>query len=435
MHLNVYQEASDKKTDRFVPQPVRIARMSGSAHTSIESRQVSMRQSITNDVATIGRISAVPAILRVITESTGMGFAAVARVTDTTWTACAVLDTLNFGLKPGGDLELTSTICHEIRSSHKAVVIDHVALDPRFCDHHTPKRYRFQSYISVPVILSDGTFFGTICALDPQPAKLIGTAIEAMMISFARLLALQIEAEQSMRQVQADLLAEREIAELREQFIAVLGHDLRNPLFAINAGAELLLRKSVDDKALNIVRHILTSGKRATQLVDDVLDFARGRLGNGIPLNLQDCEGLNATLEHVVSEVQRVHPQRRIESSISTPTRIRCDHQRIAQLLSNLVANAIHHGDGKGAVQVGVEVRDELFRISVTNQGEPIPEDVMARLFLPYSRPATDEPQAGLGLGLYIASEIALAHKGRIDVVSTHELGTTFTFSMPVSAR
>ncbi|RRV06883.1 sensor histidine kinase [Pseudomonas sp. v388] len=393
-----------------------------------------MRQSITNDVATIGRISAVPAILQVIVESTRMGFAAVARVTDTTWTACAVLDTLEFGLKPGGDLELTSTICHEIRSSQQAVVIDHVALDPRFCDHHTPKRYRFQSYISVPVVLSDGTFFGTICALDPKPARLIGTSVEAMMMSFARLLALQIEAEQTMLQVQADLLAEREIADWREQFIAVLGHDLRNPLFAINASAELLLRRSLDDKSRGIVQHILTSGTRATQLVDDVLDFARGRLGSGIPLSLHDCDGLEATLEHVISEVQRVHPHRRIESSIDTLMRIRCDHERIAQLLSNLVSNAITHGDTEGSVQVWAGVGGDRFLISVTNQGAAIPPDVLARLFMPYSRPVTDEPQSGLGLGLYIASQIAIAHKGRIDVISTREQGTTFIFSMPFTS-
>ena len=178
-----------------------------------------MRHSVANDIATISRISAVPAILQVITESTGLGFAAIARVTESAWTACAVLDNLSFGLKPGGELELTSTICHEIRSSHKSVVIDHVAEDALFCEHHTPRLYNFQSYISVPVFLTNGSFFGTICALDPKPAKLLGTPVQAMMESFARLLALQIEAEENMQQVQADLLAEREVAELREQFI------------------------------------------------------------------------------------------------------------------------------------------------------------------------------------------------------------------------
>ncbi|KPW15522.1 Sensor histidine kinase [Pseudomonas cannabina pv. alisalensis] len=393
-----------------------------------------MRHSVANDIATISRISAVPAILQVITESTGLGFAAIARVTESSWTACAVRDNLNFGLEPGGELELTSTICHEIRSSHQPVVIDHVAQDALFCEHHTPRLYNFQSYISVPVFLTDGSFFGTICALDPKPAKLNGTPIQAMMVSFARLLALQIEAEESMQQVQADLLAEREVAELREQFIAVLGHDLRNPLFAITASAELLQRHTPDEKTLQIARHILTSGKRASQLVDDVLDFARGRMGHGIPLSIHDAEGLDNMLEHVVSEIQRVYPSRLIESGIGRLERIRCDHERIAQLLSNLVSNAITHGDADSPVQVAAEVQGELFLLSVTNQGEPIPECVRSRLFQPYSRPVTDAPQAGLGLGLYIASEIALAHGGTLSVCSTREQGTIFTFSMPLNS-
>lgn len=393
-----------------------------------------MRQSISHDVATISRISAVPAILQVITESTGLGFAAVARVTEDSWTACAVLDNLGFGLKPGGELELTSTICHEIRSSHQPVVIDHVAEDELFCAHHTPRRYNFQSYISIPIFLTDGSFFGTICALDPKPAKLTGTPVEAMMVSFARLLALQIEAEENMQQVQADLLAEREVAELRDQFIAVLGHDLRNPLFAINASAELLLRRPLDDKTLQVARHILTSGKRASQLVDDVLDFARGRMGHGIPLSIQNAHGLDKTLEHVVSEIQRVHPDRLIRSDIGALELIRCDHERIAQLLSNLVSNAITHGASESSVEVVAGVRGDLFVLSVANQGEPIPESVRSQLFLPYSRPITSEPQAGLGLGLYIASQIALAHGGTLEVNSTHEGGTVFTFSMPLKS-
>ncbi|MGV6397052.1 sensor histidine kinase [Pseudomonas caspiana] len=393
-----------------------------------------MRQSIAEDVAMIGRISAVPAILQVISETTRMGFAAVARVTDSSWTACAVLDKLNFGLQPGGELELTTTICHEIQASqlHESVIIDCVSEDDKYRLHHTPQLYKFQSYISVPVFLSDGSFFGTICALDPKPANLKNTPIESMMISFARLLAIQIEAEESLERAREDLRVEREVSEWREQFIAVLGHDLRNPLFAITASAELLLRKPLDEKAHRIAQHILTSGKRASHLVDDVLDFARGRIGHGIPLSLRECDDLEAALEHVIAEVQHIHPSRRIRSSIAGLEQVRCDRERIAQLLSNLVANAIVHGDSNGEVEVAAGIAVGELCISVSNQGEPIPEDVLPQLFQPYSRPGAEEPQAGLGLGLYIASQIAQAHGGRLDVRSTRDDGTTFTFSMPL---
>jgi signal transduction histidine kinase len=362
-----------------------------------------------------------------------MRFAVVARVTEKSWTACAVLDTLGFGLKVGGELDVATTLCHEIRGTHDTVVIDHVSQDELYCNHHTPRIYKFESYISVPVFRTDSSFFGTICALDPNPANLKGSAIQPMMESFARLLAIQMESEENYQRTEAELIKEREVADLREQFIAVLGHDLRNPLFAITAGAELLLRKLHDGKASRIAQHILTSGQRATRLVDDVLDFARGRMGAGITVTLEPCPDLAEALAHVVAEVQRVHPERLIRMRIGDLQGIHCDRERVTQLLSNLVANAIHHGTSDGAVDVSAEILDDTFVLGVLNQGSPIDAAIMARLFQPFSRPNAETPQSGLGLGLYIANQIALAHGGRMEVVSTAEAGTLFSFRLPLA--
>ena len=392
-----------------------------------------MGQTAAADIATIGRISAVPAILQVIRELTGLRFCAVARVTENSWTACAVLDQLDFGLQVGGELEVATTLCHEIRQAHQSVVIDKASEDPLYHNHHTPRIYQFESYISVPIFRIDGRFFGTICALDPNPAPLKSSTIQSTMESFARMLALQIEAEENQQHTEAALKQERETSQLREQFIAVLGHDLRNPLFAISAGAEMLLRKLPEPANQQRARHILTSAQRATRLVDDVLDFARGSFGNGIPVNIEPCADLDAALRHVISEVQSVHPDRVITSSIGDLHSVPCDRERVAQLLSNLVANAVAHGDPQGPVVVDAQIKDGHFILSVKNQGL-IAEDALAHLFRPYSRPASDTPQTGLGLGLYIASQIAQSHGGKLDVVSTAPQGTTFTFSLPVQA-
>lgn len=391
-----------------------------------------MAKTVAADIATIGRINAVPAILQVICETTGMRFAAVARVTETSWTACAVLDTLGFGLDVGGELDVSTTLCHEIRASHQTIIIDKASEDEQYCDHHTPRIYRFESYISVPVFRTDGSFFGTICALDPRPANLKSSAIRPMMESFARLLSVQMETEENYQRTEAALVEEREIADLREQFIAVLGHDLRNPLFAIGAGAELLQRRIHDEKNLGIVRHIHTSARRASQLIEDVLDFARGRLGAGIVVNLQDCPELAKSLEHVVSEIQRVHPQRSIELKIGDLSGIVCDVERVGQLLSNLVSNAISHGAPQSPVRVLAHVDEGTFALSVHNQGEPIPAAVKTQLFKPFSRPGHNSPRSGLGLGLYIAHQIALAHGGHMDVSSTEAGGTLFVFNLPL---
>ena len=391
-----------------------------------------MSTAITADLATIARINAVPAILQVICETTGMRFVAVARVTENNWTACAVLDNLGFGLGVGGELDVATTLCHEIRGSHQTIVIDKASEDQRYCQHLTPRQYRFESYISVPVFRTDGSFFGTICALDPAPANLTGSAIQPMMESFARLLTIQIESEEVAQQTEAALKKELAIAELREQFIAVLGHDLRNPLFAITAGAELLVKRLDDERSLTIAQHILTSGRRATQLVRDVLDFARGRLGNGIVVNIQPCPDLDTALRHVASELQRVYPQRVIRLHIGDLTGVCCDRERVTQLLSNLLANALNHGDAHSPVDVSARIEHQVFILGVHNQGAPIAAVVMAQLFQPFSRPLDGTPQSGLGLGLYIANQIAVAHGGRMEVVSSREAGTLFSFRLPL---
>jgi len=389
-----------------------------------------MMQTAAADIATIGRISAVPAILQVIRELTGLRFAAVARVTEDSWTACAVLDQLDFGLQVGGELDVVTTLCHEIRAAHTSVVIDKASEDPLYRDHHTPRLYKFESYISVPVFRTDGRFFGTICALDPNPAQLKSSSIQSTMESFARMLALQIEAEENAQRTETALLQERETAELREQFIAVLGHDLRNPLFAISAGAEMLLRKHPDPAIEVRIRNILGSAQRATRLVDDVLDFARGRLGKGIPVDIQPCADLTEAVQQVVTEIRNVHPQRTIRASIGDLQGLPCDRARIAQLLSNLLANAVAHGDPEGDIEVIAQVEHGALMLGVKNQGH-IPEAILPHLFQPYSRPTGSTPQAGLGLGLYIASQIAQSHGGHLHVASTAQSGTLFTFSLP----
>jgi GAF domain-containing protein len=126
------------------------------------------------------------AILREICDATGMGFAAVARVTDRRWIACQVEDRVDFGLDPGGELKVKETICDEIRDSGEAIVFDDASKDIKWSRHPVPVLYGFRSYCSFPVYLADGTFFGTLCAIDPQPRQVADETIVAMFTTFAR---------------------------------------------------------------------------------------------------------------------------------------------------------------------------------------------------------------------------------------------------------
>ncbi|WP_199170633.1 GAF domain-containing sensor histidine kinase [Caulobacter sp. FWC2] len=387
--------------------------------------------SIDSDIAAIGRIDVVPKILDVVCRTTGMGFAAVARVTGERWVACAVKDDIAFGLKPGGELELTSTICDEIRLSGVAVVIDHVAEDPDFRDHHTPAQYGFQSYISTP-IRCDGQFFGTLCAIDPDPARLRTPEIIGMFELFADMIGSQLEIQQRLARSQAALLDAQATSELRDQFIAVLGHDLRNPLAAIDGGVRLLNKTPLNERGTWVVGEITKSVARMADLIDDVLDFARGRLGGGIGIERRENLGLAESLEEVVNELRTGNPTRVVISDIRLSQAPAVDIGRINQLLSNLVGNALTHGAKDQPVRIEALDEGGVFRVSVANGGAPIPADTAQRLFQPFVRISSAPTQGGLGLGLYIASEIARAHGGTLTVTSDeHE--TRFTFAMPIA--
>ena len=388
---------------------------------------------IAEDIAAVARIEAVPRLLKVLCETTGMGFAAVARVTDEKWVACAVEDCVSFGLQPGGELPLKTTLCHDVRSTDEAIFIDHASQDPVFCTHHTPRIYGIESYASVPIRLPDGEYFGNLCAIDAQPHRMREPKVVAMFELFAQLIALQLESDRRQERTQTLLMDERAAGELREQFIAVLGHDLRNPLAAIAMGATLLQRKASDPAAVvTAAQRIERSARRMSGLINDVLDFARGRLGSGIGVEFAETATLGPSLEGVVAELREAHPDRQVDSDIAVDGLLRCDPERIQQLLSNLLANALSHGLASAPVRVVARREGNDVVVEVHNEGEPIPADRLDKVFAPFWRQTA--AREGLGLGLYISSQIARSHGGQLTVASSAEHGTTFAARLPIGS-
>lgn len=395
--------------------------------------QAVSEESIAHDIAAINRIEAVPTILKAVAHATGMRFAAVARVTESRWTACAVHDSIGFGLQPGAELALETTLCNEIRQNGKPLSFGHASLPPVFANHPAPGRHGFESHISVPIVRHDGRFFGTLCALDPLPAKLDDPHVLQTLELFAQLIAAQLDSDDRLARSDQELSASHDRARLREQFIAVLGHDLRNPLQAISMAAEMLLLDPLPAAAQRNVRRIQGSVEHMSEMIHDVLDFARGRLGGGIPVALHAHDDLAAELQEVVAESRVAHPGRTITAQFALDTAVVCDCRRLAQLLDNLLANALEHGDADRPVRVDARCQDGSFELSVHNDGAAIPPGKLERLFQPFSRTLSDEPGPGLGLGLFIAAEIARAHLGTLSVTSTDGDGTRFTFRMPVA--
>jgi phosphoserine phosphatase RsbU/P len=384
--------------------------------------------SLAADVALVQRIGAVPNILKIICDTTGMGFSAIGRVTETSWTACAVLDRIAFGLQVGGQVEIGTTFCKDVRAAKASMIIDHADADPDYRSHPTPALYGFQSYVAVPILRSTGEVFGTICAFDPLPKTLKSTQILPTMEMFAQLVAAQIELEEQLEMSRTALVDAEAIGQLREQFIAILGHDLRNPVAALSSGLTLLERCSLEARAAGVVKLMRQSCGRIASLIDDTLDFARGRLGGGFPLKLRWMTDLATNLDQIVEEMRSAHPEAAIETSFNFEAAVQCDPDRVCQLLSNLLANALTHGAANAPVFITARSNTDAFYLSVTNAGPPIPTEKIPLLFRPFTRGVTTE--SGLGLGLFIGAEIARSHAGSLKVCSTAD-ATTFTFEMP----
>ncbi len=381
-----------------------------------------------SDIDAIARMESVRTILEVICRTTGLGFAAVARVSEDRWIACAVRDEIAFGLKPGGELPIATTLCNEVRAHRQAIVIDHVAQDEKYREHHTPRQYGFQSYISVPIFRRNGGFFGTLCAIDPRPAALKASSILATFELFAQLIALHLDFQEQAVARDNALLEASKAAELRERFIAVLGHDVRNPLGAILSAASVLERNPEESVATSMTSLIQRSGARISELVENLLDFARGRFGGGLSTRPSDEGDLSSSLSQIIQEFRASSPKHAIESQIVLEHPVRCDTRRIEQMLSNLIANAITHGQPDGPVTVSAISNASDFVLSVANRGTRIPTSRLTTIFEAFRGSKIDS--TGLGLGLYICSEIARAHHGTLDVTSTDE-ETRFIFRMP----
>ena len=391
-------------------------------------------QEVAKAVAAVGRIDAVPTLLEVLCEITGMRFASVARVTDRVWTACAVKDDIHLGVTPGCQFPVSKTLCIESKALRAPIVIEHVSADPRYRTHPVLKRYQIESCVSVPIILSDGRYFGNLCALERNPSRVAEPRILSMFTHFAALIGSQLDRQLLQEQEHRALLDERAAGELREQFIAILGHDLRNPLHAVYASGDMLERKLTDPTLLSIAARIKTNVRRMSSLIDDVLDFARGRLGGGIGVELTEIENINTGLITVVQELQDAQPDCKILSSISVNRSVRCDLGRLQQVASNLLANALAHGLPNSPVKISARADEHDLVLEVWNAGEPIPAESLGKIFEPFWRHSVSASRNGLGLGLHICSQIVRAHQGRISVVSTREYGTQFTARLPLGA-
>lgn len=286
--------------------------------------------------------------------------------------------------------------------------------------------------VGAQVLGAVGVVFREAVSFDEEERAFLGAFAHqcAQALDRARL----YEAEREARlEAQRAEEAARHAVELQEQLVGIVGHDLRTPLAAIRMSAAVLFRRGgLSPEQAKTVGRIASSASRMSRIIHDLLDFTRVRNEGGIPLLRREAD-LASLVRRTVAEVAAVHPDREFQLDLSPAAPVYADPDRLAQVVTNLVGNAIQHGPP--GVLVGVAVRREgaAVALDVHNDGSPIPDDLVGEIFEPFHRGRRGGEGGSLGLGLFIVREIVRAHGGSVDVRSTAGEGTTFTVRLPAS--
>ncbi len=302
-------------------------------------------------------------------------------------------------------------------------------------------RDRLENGYSLSEALRELTHFRAavvdVCTLETEilageHMRLLHGAIDAAMNTVA------VEMDRAARaHLEADKERLRQEGEFRERFIAILGHDLRDPLAAIVSGTGLLLQRGdTPEESARVVRRILAGAERMGRMINDLLDLTRARGGGHLPVAPQPMD-FHALCRQVIEELRLSHPTRSITLSARGKNKMGDgDPDRMAQVAQNLLGNALAYSPPDTDVRVVIDEEGPDVRLQVSNVGAPIAPEELTRIFEPFARGAHPEHASthGLGLGLFIANEIVKAHGGSIDVTSSPVDGTTFTVSLPRAA-
>ena len=385
----------------------------------------SQPSSTVESIELLTSLDSVAALLRVVCDISGLGVATVAEVTEQRWIACAVEDRIAFGLQPGAELDLESTLCNHVRSSHDAVIISDVTQNPTYCDHPAPGLYGWKSYLSVPVFRPNGTFFGTLCAFDPQPApRLEQRPVIDTLDGFARLLGELLAREEQRREASPGARGDRDLTPLREQLLVLLEEDLQRPLQA--------MAKEASADAAQAQRW-QAEAQRLAERSAATADFVRVRLGHGLPLKLTVVEGVNERLTNLLATLQARFPDPTLGSELpELPAAVRLDLPRLLQAMGALLEWVASRNPAGGTLLLRGELDERCYRLAVESRTAVVDPGSLSQVFQPALTEATPEQPARLELSLYLAQEVARGHGGSL--VARQENGRLrFILTLPTA--
>ncbi|TPG31333.1 sensor histidine kinase [Flavobacterium pectinovorum] len=436
-----------------------------------------LEENFQQDVNNIQNISIVPTLLNVICQTTGMGFAAIARVTEDRWITCSAVDNVSFGLKPGDELQVKTTICDEIRQERKAVIIDNVSEDPVFRNHHTPAMYGLQSYISVPIIRKDGRFFGTLCAIDPKPNELKTFKVREMFNLFADLISFHLtsieeanenknileeknillektevekkEAERLKSDIEITLIEKNISLEKMnnelEAFNYISSHDLQEPLRKIQLFTDIIERdetKNLSEKGITAFQKIRSSAFRMQNLINDLLIYSKTKFDE----RKFESKSLNNIVNDVKDDLSEELENKTVLYDVSDLGSLSVIEFQFRQLLYNLLSNSIKFSnpekqliitirtkiiEGSELIHERLSPNTQYCQITVSDNGigfDPLYNEKIFGLF----QALNTKPTKSTGIGLTIVKRIVENHNGFIKAEGILNKGAKFDIFIPV---
>jgi len=429
-----------------------------------------LNKSFQEDVENIGKITIIPNLLDVVCEITGMGFAAIARVTEEKWMACYVRDDISFGLKPGDELAIDTTICNEIRQHQEAVIIDHVTKDELFKYHHTPAQYGFQSYISVPIMRKDNTFFGTLCAIDPNPHYLSKPEIIKMFRLFCDLISFHLDAIEQLDANKVDMKAQlsfsskleekirERTAELDEknetllrtnkelqEFNYISSHDLQEPLRKIQTYVSKIQAtesSNLSSDGTAYFQKVRESAQRMQSLINDLLTYSQTQKTNEQFKNVDLRSLLSEVLEDLTDEIN----EKSALVNIGPMCSVKVIPFQFRQIFYNIIGNAIKYSSEERQPRIeviseivkGNQIKDSLpgdasyCHIRISDNGIGFNQDHSDKIFELFQRLHNKSEFSGTGIGLAIVKKIIENHKGFITAKSATNEGAAFDIYFPL---
>ncbi|MBU2973065.1 sensor histidine kinase [Zobellia sp. B3R18] len=395
------------------------------------------------DIEDIQSISIVPTILDVVCRATGMGFAAIARVTDETWVTCGVLDAIPFGLSVGDELEIETTFCKQVRESDKLVVIDHVEKDKVYHNHPIPAQYGFQSYISVPIVRKNGEFFGTLCALDLKPNKVNNPEIIAMFSMFTELIAFHLDALETMRR-QDTAIKKKDVELATYDFIS--SHDLQEPLRKIQILTSTLEKKeekNLSEKGKKYFKSIKKAATRMRNILNDLLTYSETEFK---PKSFKELD-LNVLVNRAKTRLSTQLEESNAIINTNDLCTLNIVPIQMEQLFYNLFANSLSFKSDKRPLLIevgskqglgqsfgvqGLEEAKMYCEITVKDNGIGFEQQFSEKIFDIFQRLKSKENDKSTGIGLSIVRRIVENHNGKIIAIGKPDHFAIFKIYLPL---